>query len=434
MSKPKYENLLGQTFSKLTVIKFDQERYIAKKKPFWICKCNCEDGIEKSVSAANLKQGTVKSCGCMNRQIPANFRDLTGQKFGEWTAIKRAPNRGRNTYWLCSCSCGKTVTEVKQVDLIQGKSKKCGHCTATEIHAGDKFGTWTVLSYEGTNKHRSGLYKCACDCGQTIKIIEYGALVFRNYPKCNKCRQRQIESVHATVLKQIWKYYRPLVKWEEIGCINPNTGKSLDTDIVDHELKISVEVQSHYHDEDYQKEKDEIKKKYWESLGYKHYQVDMRDYSVLEMVQIFFPKITAIPEWVDKSGKITNRKWSYLEAQICLNNGLSYKETAEKVGTTKCAISNAISLGNLIKLIKIKIPKILKIKIREAKVSVVQLSLNDEYIKIWESQSEAYRNTNIDSSSISACCKGKLKTAGKFKWMRLADYEQLNNEQNQEAI
>ena len=32
--------------------------------------------------------------------------DLTNQKFGRLTAIKKAPSRSNKTYWLCKCECG----------------------------------------------------------------------------------------------------------------------------------------------------------------------------------------------------------------------------------------------------------------------------------------------------------------------------------------
>ena len=35
------------------------------------------------------------------------FQDLTGQKFGHLTVIKRDIDRGYGTvYWLCKCDCG----------------------------------------------------------------------------------------------------------------------------------------------------------------------------------------------------------------------------------------------------------------------------------------------------------------------------------------
>ena len=62
------ENLIGQKFNKLTVIKLDIDRinYEIKsgkrKKIYWLCECEC--GNTKSVWSSHLKRGEVTSCGC----------------------------------------------------------------------------------------------------------------------------------------------------------------------------------------------------------------------------------------------------------------------------------------------------------------------------------------------------------------------------------
>lgn len=66
-----------------------------------------------------------------------------------------------------------------------------------------------------------------------------------------------------------------------------------------------------------------------------------------------------------------------------------------------------------------------RIKVNQNKRSVVQLSLNNEFIKIYDSMLQAEKETNIKSQQISGCCrnKPKYKTAGGYKWMYLEDYE-----------
>jgi hypothetical protein len=32
-------------------------------------------------------------------------KNLTGQKFGRWTVLGRAPKEGRAAYWWCICDC-----------------------------------------------------------------------------------------------------------------------------------------------------------------------------------------------------------------------------------------------------------------------------------------------------------------------------------------
>jgi hypothetical protein len=53
--------------------------------------------------------------------------DISGVKFGEWTAIcKNGNSKGGGAFWDCLCSCGKRGT-VLGGDLRAGKSKSCGH-------------------------------------------------------------------------------------------------------------------------------------------------------------------------------------------------------------------------------------------------------------------------------------------------------------------
>ena len=52
--------------------------------------------------------------------MPAyNFKDLTGQKFGRLTVIKRADNnKNGSTRWLCKCDCGNTIVISLERDVL----------------------------------------------------------------------------------------------------------------------------------------------------------------------------------------------------------------------------------------------------------------------------------------------------------------------------
>lgn len=51
--------------------------------------------------------------------------DLTGQKFGRLTVIKRVENKNNQSYWLCKCECG-TYKIIYSGHLKRGKIKSCG--------------------------------------------------------------------------------------------------------------------------------------------------------------------------------------------------------------------------------------------------------------------------------------------------------------------
>ncbi len=77
---------------------------------------------------------------------------------------------------------------------------------------------------------------------------------------CDNC-DGNLESVHALVLKQLFLHYHPDTIVEDKSCRNPLTNCIMPTDIVNHRLKIAIEIQSEWHDVEYSKTKDKIKKR-----------------------------------------------------------------------------------------------------------------------------------------------------------------------------
>lgn len=61
------------------------------------------------------------------------LKDLTGQTFGSWKVIERAPNRGRAVRWICECGrCGR-LKDVAGTSLKTGASTNCG-CSRYDNH------------------------------------------------------------------------------------------------------------------------------------------------------------------------------------------------------------------------------------------------------------------------------------------------------------
>jgi hypothetical protein len=91
--------------------------------------CKCDCGKEVVVIGNNLKRGTTKSCGCIH------ISDLIGKKFGRLTVIKNVerPEKYKNTeaYWKCACDCGKVII-VSTSSLRSGNTKSCG-CLRAEL-------------------------------------------------------------------------------------------------------------------------------------------------------------------------------------------------------------------------------------------------------------------------------------------------------------
>lgn len=110
--------------------------------------------------------------------------DLTGQKFGRWTALERVikPDN-KNTYWLCQCECG-TIKEVMGKNLHNGRSSSCG-CYKKEVDGermtqlnkaraldlrGEKYGFLTPIRPTEQRLSSSIVWECLCDCGNTTYV------------------------------------------------------------------------------------------------------------------------------------------------------------------------------------------------------------------------------------------------------------------------
>jgi len=63
------QDLTGQTFNMLYVEKISH-RHGPRKRPYYQCTCSC--GGTAVVEGSNLKNGSVKSCGCLLKKAPPN--------------------------------------------------------------------------------------------------------------------------------------------------------------------------------------------------------------------------------------------------------------------------------------------------------------------------------------------------------------------------
>lgn len=73
----------GVPDSRLTVIK-RAENYVdpsGKKSAQWLCECSCPEHNQVVATTANIKRGSVKSCGCLAREVSAQL--LIGNSYGQ---------------------------------------------------------------------------------------------------------------------------------------------------------------------------------------------------------------------------------------------------------------------------------------------------------------------------------------------------------------
>lgn len=128
---PAREDLTGQIFGRLTVIKYSPEQSKINKKRTYLCQCSC--GKLKYVRGYCLKSGHTKSCGCLQKEKvkeigEKNLNDLAGQNFHFLTAIKRDEQTSKEkgaTYWFFKCKCGN-IKSIRASNVINGAVKSCG--------------------------------------------------------------------------------------------------------------------------------------------------------------------------------------------------------------------------------------------------------------------------------------------------------------------
>lgn len=57
-----------------------------------------------------------------------------------------------------------------------------------------------------------------------------------------------------------------------------------------------------------------------------------------------------------------------------------------------------------------------------SRIPIIQLSINDEFIKEWSGALEVFEVLNFDPSSITKCCKGKQQSSKGYKWIYKSDF------------
>lgn len=191
----KFIDLTGQKFGRLTVIERAENR---GKQTYWLCKCEC--GNEVIVRGGSLKNGTTKSCGCLNSEKSAekgkkNVIDLTGMKFGRLTVIERTEKpvhvKSNEAYWICQCECGNITKPIASSDLKKGGIVSCG-CWRKELRlvdlTGMKFGRLTVIKPVGSECKKI-LWLCECECGNMVKV--YTSHLMNGNTKSCGCLQKE---------------------------------------------------------------------------------------------------------------------------------------------------------------------------------------------------------------------------------------------------
>jgi len=327
----------------------------------------------------------------------------------------------------CKTACinKNGLTVIACIDKVRNSNK-----TPKEIHVCNPY------TIDNINKlilrNISDEYKCVSDtytdnktlldilhikCGTLFKIswTNIQKRVSRNgcgeLISCNKCNTKRTESMHALVLKQVMLKELCGTVVEDTSCINPLTGKCLPTDIVNHNLKISIEIQSWFHERPEQKIKDVIKKDYWINNGYEFIEIDHRDVSIIDMINIFIPHVDSIPHYIDTN---YSNKVDLNAVKKLLDKGTKIKDIANRLGVKIHRIYDCIYINSL------SYPDDY---VKMGEIGVVQLNLNGEYINRFDSIKDASRYNNIKYHNISHAMNKKRVYSSGYLWVKECEYD-----------
>lgn len=119
-------DLTGQKFGRLTAIRFKGRE---GTKTLWECVCEC--GNSYTTAANYLRTGDTKSCGCL-MQSGVNKLDITGEVYGQLTAISNTGKQNANGcyIWNFKCSCGELLEREIGNLRHRRESAKCDACNS----------------------------------------------------------------------------------------------------------------------------------------------------------------------------------------------------------------------------------------------------------------------------------------------------------------
>jgi hypothetical protein len=123
----------GETFANLTEVRFSHRNKHGQVHLFYRCTC----GKEITAGRNNVRQGHVRSCGCLRGKIQKERYDKIreeswpGVRYGNLVVLK-AFEAEKCTRLICRCDCGKETT-VRASSVKNGNTRSCGCLAVAEM-------------------------------------------------------------------------------------------------------------------------------------------------------------------------------------------------------------------------------------------------------------------------------------------------------------
>lgn len=131
------DNLIGQRFTKLTVLFPVYILDRPSRKAYWLCRCDCGNYITCRTDC--LRNQHIQSCGCMTvegvyKKSKNIINNMIGNRFGklvvvEFAGYKLKPDGVNQAIFKCRCDCGNDNFIVTGNSLRSGLTLSCGCLT-----------------------------------------------------------------------------------------------------------------------------------------------------------------------------------------------------------------------------------------------------------------------------------------------------------------
>lgn len=182
------KDLTGRVFGRLTVLEFEEYRFVEEghQSAYWRCKCEC--GKIVIIRAYSLTRGNTRSCGCLFTDT-CRMLDRGHRKFANIPG--NAPSVARRMYTSYRSQAGRRslkflVNYQQFMDLISGNCSYCGAPPLRKsIYQGEE------LLYNGIDRINNNTgyeppncVSCCTTCNKakmTMTVVEFKEWIKRVY-------------------------------------------------------------------------------------------------------------------------------------------------------------------------------------------------------------------------------------------------------------
>ena len=149
------DDLTNQHFGRLTVLG-DVGKRTDRERVLWHCLCEC--GRVTFVQGDHLKNGRIRSCGCLNDERKRErFKDLTNTETENFKVIDRAYSKNQRVYWNCICKhCGNHI-ELQSNQIDRYSSCGCKHNRSTKERMAEISDPESLKTNKPTAKSTTGV-------------------------------------------------------------------------------------------------------------------------------------------------------------------------------------------------------------------------------------------------------------------------------------